>query len=362
MNAGQPENDARSGRGDDAVAAAALVACFAVYLWLFLPAAPGFGPMYAADYSLHMPNLLAGYFHFLANGPLSVPWFSPAECGGVPFIADLNVAFYSLPQVLTLVVDPANAVRATFVVFAALGLVGFAVLLRSRFGASPWAAATAAVLFLFNGFFVVRMAVGHLTFHPFMLAPWIAWAALLPARQDARWTWRRVVLGTVMVGAIFAYQFQAGMQHIIIPVALAAGVIVLVHGHRRRSCLAAVGDPRSRCAAFGWPVGAEVCGRACVRRHVSADALSAAGHPGRVRYDQDRGPVALLASADRRGDERAGEQPRHPRLAGVGLRHGSGGARAAGRRRSGVAVPVFRHAGRGAGRSADWRSRSGLSW
>ena len=231
--AGQPENGAASGRGDDAVAAAALVVCFAVYLWLFLPAAPGFGPMYAADYSLHMPNLLAGYFHFLANGPLSVPWFSPAECGGVPFIADLNVAFYSLPQVLTLVVDPANAVRATFVVFAALGLVGFAVLLRSRFGASPWAAATAAVLFLFNGFFVARMAVGHLTFHPFMLAPWLAWAALMPARPDARWTWRRVVLGTVMVGAIFAYQFQAGMQHIIIPVALAAGVIVLVHGHLR---------------------------------------------------------------------------------------------------------------------------------
>jgi hypothetical protein len=229
----RPEGDASSGRGGDAAAAGALIVCFAAYLWLFLPAVPGFGPMYAADYGLHLPNLLAGYFHFLANGLLSVPWFSPAECGGVPFIADLNVAYYSLPQALTVFIDPANAVRATFVVFSALGLVGFYLLLRSRFGASPWAAATAAVLFLFNAFFVTRMAIGHLTFHPFMLAPWLAWAALLPARPGTCWTWRRVVLATVLVGAIFAYQFQAGMQHIIIPVALAAGVIVLVHGHRR---------------------------------------------------------------------------------------------------------------------------------
>ena len=228
----QENGAAPRGEFGDRVAAVALAVCFVAYLWRYLPVAPGPGPMYAADYGLHFPNLLAGYFHFLANGPLSVPWFSPAECGGVPFIADLNVAYYALPQVLTVFVDPANAVRTTFVVFAALGLVGFYLLLRSRFGTSPWAAATAAVLFLFNGFFVVRMAVGHLTFHPFMLAPWIAWAALLPPGRGSGWTWRRAVLATVLVAAIFAYQFEAGMQHIIIPVALATGVIVLVHGHR----------------------------------------------------------------------------------------------------------------------------------
>ena len=216
---------------DDTVAAVALAACFVAYLWRFLPAVPGSGPTFADDYGLHLPNLLAGYFHFLANGPFSVPWFSPAECGGVPFLADLNVAYYSLPQVLTFFVDPANAVSATFVVFAALGLMGFHVLLRSRFSASPWAAATGAVLFLFNGFFTARMVVGHLTFHPFMLTPWIAWAVLLPARADAAWTARRAVLATVLVGTIFAYQFEAGMQHIIVPVALATAVIVLVHGH-----------------------------------------------------------------------------------------------------------------------------------
>ncbi len=220
-------------RAGEAAAVVALAACFAAYLWRFLPVVPGSGPMFAADYGLHFPNLLAGYYHLLANGPFGVPWFSPAQCGGVPFLADLNVAYYALPQVLTAFVDPLSAVRTTFVVFAALGAAGFYLLLRSRFAASPWAAATAGVLFLFNGFFVVRLAVGHLTFHPVMLAPWIAWAALLPAAAGARWTARRAVLATVLAGAVFAYQFQAGMQHIIVPVALATGVIVLVHGHLR---------------------------------------------------------------------------------------------------------------------------------
>ncbi len=228
----QEKGGTPAGLSGDAIAAVAVAACFVAYLWRYLPVVPGSGTI-ADDYGLHLPNLLAGYFHFLANGPFSVPWFSPAECGGVPFLADLNVAYYSLPQVLSFITDPANAVRATFVVFAALGTAGFYLLLRTRFGASPWAAATAAVLFLFNGFFAVRMEVGHLTFHPFMLAPWIAWAALLPARGEAAWTGRRAVLATVTVGAIFAYQFEAGMQHIIIPVALATAVIVIVHGHLR---------------------------------------------------------------------------------------------------------------------------------
>ena len=229
----QANGVAPKGEFSDRAAAVALAVCFVAYLWRYLPDVPGSGPTIADDYGLHFPNLLAGYFHFLANGPFSVPWFSPAECGGVPFLADLNVAYYSLPQVLTVFFDPAHAISTTFVVFAALGLVGFHTLLRSRFGASPWAAATGAVLFLFNGFFAVRMVVGHLTFHPFMLVPWIAWAALLPAQADRTWTWRRLVLATVLVGVIFAYQFEAGMQHIIVPVALATGVIVLVQGHLR---------------------------------------------------------------------------------------------------------------------------------
>ena len=54
-------------------------------------------------------------FGSVQNGLFAVPWFSPAQCAGVPFLADLNVAYYSLPQWATFAVGPAGAVRLTFV-------------------------------------------------------------------------------------------------------------------------------------------------------------------------------------------------------------------------------------------------------
>lgn len=238
-----------------------LAACVAVHAAIFLPIVPGEGP-YGGDYSIHFPNLLAGYFHVLSNGPFSVPWFSPAQCGGVPFLADLNVGYYSVPQWLTFAAEPVTAVHLTFVAFAALGAAGFYLLARDRFGLSTPASLTAAVLFLFNGFFAYRMAQGHLTFHPFMLTPWLAWLALPPAGTGgSAWRWPRLVLGAVIGAAIFAYAFQAGMIHAIVPVALAVGVIVLVHGHLR---------------GYAWQPWAILAAAAALSVLLSAQRLAAA--------------------------------------------------------------------------------------
>lgn len=209
-----------------------VLAALCVYLWIFLPYLPASGAPWGHDYALHLPNLLAGYFWFQQNGLAAVPWFSPAQCAGVPFFADLNVAYYSLPQWATFVLGPIGAVRLTFIVFAALGASGSYLLLRGPFAASPWSAATAAVLFLCSGFFTYRMIVGHLTFHATMLAPWLAWALL--ARHENVW---QNVFATCAAGLMFACMFHAGMVHAILPVAIALAVILLLHGrlhgHRR---------------------------------------------------------------------------------------------------------------------------------
>jgi hypothetical protein len=182
------------------------------------------------DYSLHLPNLLAGYFFGLVNGPVAVPWFSPAICGGVPFVADPNVAYYSLLQALAFVVDPLAAVRITFAVFALIGEIGFYRLMRGRFATSRSAALVAAVTFLFNGFFAYRILVGHLTFHPFALTPWLAYL-LLPSRTEVR-PFAAGALAIMGGGAIFAYAFQAGTVHGITPVAIDRAVLLLIHGYR----------------------------------------------------------------------------------------------------------------------------------
>jgi len=209
-----------------------VLAALGAYLWIFVPYLPSSGARSGHDYALHMPNLLAGYFWFQQNGLLEVPWFSPAQCAGVPFLSDLNVAYYSLPQWATFAVGPVGGIRLTFVLFAVLGAAGCFVLLRGPFAATPWAAATAAVLFLYSGFFTYRMLVGHLTFHPITLTPWLAWA-LLAVRKHV---WQ-TMLSACAAALMFAYMFHAGMVHAIPPVAIAVAVILLLHGqlhgHRR---------------------------------------------------------------------------------------------------------------------------------
>src|SRR3989442_8323820 len=50
------------------------------------------------DYSYVLPTLLAGHYWYAVNGPLAIPWFTPAICGGVPLLADPQSFYYSVPQ------------------------------------------------------------------------------------------------------------------------------------------------------------------------------------------------------------------------------------------------------------------------
>jgi hypothetical protein len=202
----------------------AVALALGTYLWLYLPRFAA-GTAWGDDYALHFPNLLAGCYWLARNGALSIPWFSPAQCGGVPFLGDLNVAYYALPQWLSFAAGPIPAVQATFVVFAAAGGAGTFLLLRTRFRLETGPAAAGAVLFLFSAFYTARMVAGHLTFHPFTLVPWIAWIALAPGGS-----WRAALGRAAACALAFAYMFEAGMVHGILPALLAVAVLVLVHG------------------------------------------------------------------------------------------------------------------------------------
>ena len=138
------------------------------------------------DYSYFMPRLLLGYYWFQQNGLWAVPWFTPGLCGGLPFYANPQSLYYSLPQFATFFTDPLTAVRTTFLLFGALGYAGSYLLLRRVLGLGVPAALFGAVVFAFNGFFAHRLLIGHLTFHSFMLVPWAAFWLLREPPEGQR--------------------------------------------------------------------------------------------------------------------------------------------------------------------------------
>ena len=130
------------------------------------------------DYSYFLPSLLDGYFWYSVNGIFSIPWFTPSFCGGVPNFPNPQNTFFSIPQFLTIFVNPLESVKMTLLIFAAIGFWGFYFLLKDIFHSGRMTAILGAALFLFNGFFSHRMLIGHLTFHLFMIFPVIAYFIL----------------------------------------------------------------------------------------------------------------------------------------------------------------------------------------
>lgn len=202
---------------------AVVVATLWVVYSRVLPFSDGF---LGHDYSLFVPNLVAGFIKYRANGLFSIPWFSPAQCGGFPFFPDANVPTFSLPQLLTLAVDPVTALQVTFVVFGAIGFLGAYLLLRDGFNCSFGASLLGAFIFGLNGFYAHRFVNGHLAFHAFALAPLSAWAVLYGLKKGLK----EHIIGICTLGLVFAIMFHAGMVHGIPPIILGIAILLLVYG------------------------------------------------------------------------------------------------------------------------------------
>lgn len=193
---------------------AASAATLAAYFLVFGRFFPNRHGWLGSDFDPQVSRLLAGYYWYLENGPLGVPWFTPAFCGGIPLFADPQSLYYSSTQLLTLWLDPVRAILVTLSLCALVAFAGSYALLRSGFRASRPAAFLGATLFLFNGFFAYRMIVGHLTYHAYMVVPLAAWLCLrpLPPGKPARRL--RIAVDAAGAGLVFAYIFLSGGVHI----------------------------------------------------------------------------------------------------------------------------------------------------
>lgn len=189
--------------------------------WLVLRAAQDLvgSEVLGGDYTFFIPRLAYGYFWVVENG-LSIPWFVPGFCGGLPFYGDPQVMFFSLPQLLVFLVEPQMAVVLSFILFALLGAIGMYLYCRQLFLTS-WFSLLAACLFLFNEFYLARMLAGHFTYHVFPLIPLIAWLLV----RDGRNLWSSLL----PAGVLISYFVHAGALNFLIPGMLSVLALLLIH-------------------------------------------------------------------------------------------------------------------------------------
>jgi hypothetical protein len=179
------------------------------------------------DYSRVLPDLLDGYFWFRSNSIFEPFWFTPSFCGGQPALADPAFIYYSTAQALTVFVNPLTSIYLTVLLFASFGFWGAYLLLRSCFGVSHQAAVLGGALFMFNGFFIQRMMVGHFVYHGVMLIPLIAWLLLRPTDKNQL---SSNLFNGIAAGCLLAYGAYSGLISLLLPCTLALMAIICMHG------------------------------------------------------------------------------------------------------------------------------------
>ena len=122
------------------------------------------------DYSLFLPQFIFGKIWF-NNNFLTVPWFSPSFCCGLPFYGDPQTMYYSLQQLFFIFFSPLTSLKLMYLFFSFTCFLGTFLLLHKSFNRNIYISLIAATLLLFNGFFNYRFITGHLTYVSFIFIP-----------------------------------------------------------------------------------------------------------------------------------------------------------------------------------------------
>ncbi len=192
----------------------------------FFPGPNGMGH----DHAGLMPALLADYYWGRSSGIFTPPWFTPAFCGGIPYLADPGTGFYAFPSLLVrlLELDPLAAAYSTFLGFVFIGFLGTYLFCTQRISLSIAGALLAALLFSLNGFYIHRFLIGHTGFHGLMLTPWLAYFVASSSTQARRQFTTDALLRVIGGALILAYWVHSGAQSLVVALGLSAAALILL--------------------------------------------------------------------------------------------------------------------------------------
>ena len=169
------------------------------------------------DFNNYFPYFLDGYYWYKQNGLFSLHWFTPSFCGGIPRFPNPVSIYFSVPQFLVFLVDPLTSARITFLLFSILGFSGFFILSRKIFNLAISSSILGASLFLFNDFFAHKYIVGHMTYHIFMLMPFVAYFILKPVHSSGSCRIRSYIFDITIASLLMAYMFYVDIAYVSAP-------------------------------------------------------------------------------------------------------------------------------------------------
>jgi hypothetical protein len=177
------------------------------------------------DFQYMNPALLDGAFWFWKNGLFSIPWFTPSFCGGQPFFADPQSAYFSPLQWLAFVFPPTQAAHVGMLLSCSVGYWAFYFLTRRVFLMSTSAAIVAGALAMFNGFTPHRFLVGE-TYQTLLYSAFVAHALLSvemwgPGKKSG-------IGNAFWAGIAMAFMLQSGLTTLMIPVGLSIVAVACV--------------------------------------------------------------------------------------------------------------------------------------
>lgn len=195
-----------------------LVAATVALTYQLVGLASGLNGRLAADYGYFLPRLVDGVL-FLRKQGLAIPWYTASYCAGLPFFADVQSQFYSLPQLLTMWIDPLTAATVSTVCYLACGSLAFALFARRVCGFSPLGAALVYLCFFGNGYVQARALAGHMTHVVFALIPVVGYLLTEPRVRQST--------ASIAAGAVLALMIHSGFHYGCLLVPPAIGYFLL---------------------------------------------------------------------------------------------------------------------------------------
>ena len=198
-----------------------------VHQYIFQNFFPNSKDLLGHDYEYFIPNFIFGKIWFFKNF-LSLPWFTPSFCCGIPFYADPQSMYYSIPQIIFLIFNPILSVKIIFFLLSVLSYMGMFLLANKNFKFNIYTSLLCASLFLFNGFFVYRAIAGHVDYLSYIFVPLYCYF-LIKSYENQSNNSNYVYL--ILSSIIFANFFHSGSGPIILIIFTSILSVLLFYSH-----------------------------------------------------------------------------------------------------------------------------------